>query len=734
MASRNPGARAPTYQQQTRTPQPSGLERLHDIRTSSPVGAALVDAAQGGMQLAANVQESRERNSYLTSEKNIAQQRAWEADQLRELETAPVAEVGARADKLLSESNVAWSDIRTKAGEGTRVRHTVDLMSVENGKTFRDRVDSIRARAHGGLVQESIAQSVADRSRQVEADDSSYSANLAEATFMISKSLTSQEAQLAMARDVKATLSVAATRGFIARNPHRAAEELRSENPTLPFIRALDPETRARVLPLVEKKIVDDSAARWTNDIARVFRESGPVAGGKALLRLEQSGESEDVKDAARSEIRARNELLRSERRQEHANDIVTLSRALATDTTDERSERLAHRLYSRQALSLDEYSSVLERMDASTIRRAKLNADANSVSEILAAGLPLDPAEKTHREMVNNAFAAQTSRFQIGDDLWLNTAKALATRTRMLPERAISWTRSAMRSPNVDTAARGAQFFGALKAGAPDALSQFDDETKAFAGFVNSMIENGTSLKDAVETARANVFEIKAEARSRRQEEFKEHAKSSNSSLASFIDRDFDDGLFSAQPGATQMLGDDFQAQAGRYYTKVGDITLARQLAWEDLSRVYGPSSVNGSPMLMAFPPERFGLKPDEIRTRIGNLLKGNPQSDGSSAADITIIPDALTLRQVSDALSGQIVRPTYKLQTKTGDLVLDTDGFPIRFTIPGGEEMTRRIREAQAAATSQAQAKVAAARHTRESIRKMREDMAAQGAFPGY
>lgn len=46
-------------------------------------------------------------------------------------------------------------------------------------------------------------------------------------------------------------------------------------------------------------------------------------------------------------------------------------------------------------------------------------------------------------------------------------------------------------------------------------------------------------------------------------------------------------------------------------------------------------------------------------------------------------VVPDALTLRYVSDALDGHTVQPTYKLVTKSGDLVLDADGIPLRYAL---------------------------------------------------
>jgi hypothetical protein len=299
-----------------------------------------------------------------------------------------------------------------------------------------------------------------------------------------------------------------------------------------------------------------------------------------------------------------------------------------------------------------------------------------------------------------------------------------------MLPDQAYAWTRQAMRSPDPALAANAAQFYGAVQATTPDAVREFDQDTRAFAGVVNSMIEAGTASERAVETARAIVFDVKPEIREQRQATFRrDFLPDQAGALDKLIDRDFDPGIFSRQPAASVALSADFDAQTERYFTKVGDIELARTLAWQDVTRVYGPSRVNGDPMMIAFPPERFGITPEEIRSELSNFLKGNPQADGSGAEDILIVPDALTLRSVGNALNGETVQPSYRLVTKSGDLVVDRKGVPIRYTLPGGEELTRRLKEARAAADLEARQEVEKARGTRDARRRMRSYYQRQG-----
>jgi hypothetical protein len=208
------------------------------------------------------------------------------------------------------------------------------------------------------------------------------------------------------------------------------------------------------------------------------------------------------------------------------------------------------------------------------------------------------------------------------------------------------------------------------------------------------------------------------------RKTEYRAIAKDSNGALNSLIDRDMDTWLTS-QPAATAALQVDFNSQTERYYQKTGDIALSRELAWKDLQRVYGPSEVNGVKQVMAAPPERFNIKPDEIRKEIGSFLGAHPQSDGSTADDIILVPDAVTLRATASIMDGKPQSPSYKLITKSGDLVLDKRGIPVRYTLPTGDDLAARIKAEQDAATAKARQQVTDARAEREAHARRAESL---------
>jgi hypothetical protein len=460
--------------------------------------------------------------------------------------------------------------------------------------------------------------------------------------------------------------------------------------------------------------------------IVQTYANNGADAGTAALAGISQSNLPADLQDDVRAKVNGAVSQLRDQRRQQHSDDIANVETSIQTDTVSRDTLKQVHQLYQTGALTPSENASYTARIESSIIDRNRNAAASQAIVDALRSGLPLDPNNAEHRKAVTGAFANETTGMPLGSQQWQSTAIRLADHVRMLPDQASAWTRQAMRSPDSTIAANAAQFYGAVQTAAPDAASSFDEHTKAFAGMVNGMIEAGTDPKKAVEVARSNVFEQKPEITDQREKQYaaggtKSFAANSDNALKQFIGKDFSASWFANNPVPTAGLSVDFNSQTQRYFTKVGDITLARKLAWDDLKHVYGESEVNGTKQIMAFAPEKFGVQPEDVRTDIDNFLKGNPQADGSGAADVYLVPDSMTLRAVGDALTGQNVRPSYKLVTKSGDLVIDRNGVPKRYTLPTGEELATHFKAMQAEATAQGQAIVNQSRTDRELLRKI-------------
>lgn len=539
--------------------------------------------------------------------------------------------------------------------------------------------------------------------------------------------------RLDLKRRVDGILTEGAALGRAKLAPARTLEALKGSDPMFDGLSVVQ---RNRIEQVARGELVDQKVA----GVTAAFANDGPYAGVAALGKVQKDGSlPPDLLAEVQSRVNSQVTQLRTQRQEEHADEISAVVRAIASDTAGATTHTSVDALYQAGALSPEQRATMHGQIDASIVQGAAKNRGAIEIANALAQGLPLDPRDPDQKKALGAAFEVATVGQLSGSPGWQATAQAWTQQTRLMPEPAIAWTRAALRSPDPKLAANAAQFLGAVQAGAPDAVGEFDDDTKALGGTISSMIEAGTPTAQAVETARANVLDMSKETRERRLHAWKGSGNAAqingqSAALNSFIDRDFDPGWFSSQPdpvapgvaraSGARVLSNDFDAQTERYFLKTGDITVARDLAWKDVTRVYGPSKVNGNFAMMAFPPERFGIKPEEIRTELGAFVTTNPQADESTAADLVLVPDSLTLRSVGDAMSGQAVRPSYAVVGKSGDQVLDNHGVPVRWTIPSGEELGRRFREAQAASATAAANQVAAARAERaQRLAKERE-----------
>lgn len=475
-----------------------------------------------------------------------------------------------------------------------------------------------------------------------------------------------------------------------------------------PLFQSLEPATVYKLQQAARSAYTGKRA----DEYLQIYGHLGTSAGATALAELDHDGTPESLASEIRASVNAGLLRRRDQQQQINQRSIEGIVSDVAAGTAGRETLNAVHTLYENGTLGPEQAASYAGQIERAVRERSSDEASAAAIAQAMAEGLPLDPRNADHRKALASAFASDSRGTRVGSAQWQSVAQAYATRTRMLPEQADAWMRQAMRSPDPQLAQSAAQFYGAVQATSPDATSSVDADTRAMAATVNGMVQAGTDPTRAVETARANVLEVNAETRKRRESEFTA-VKDQDSALTHAIHGDFGH-FFSADPVATSALRADWQTLSREYYQKTGDINAARGLAWSDLKRTYGVSKVNGAEQVMIAPPENFGVQPHDVRADIAEFLKANPQADGSTADEILVVPDGRTLRQ--SAANGSGLQPSYKLVTKSGDLVRDAAGSVKMYTLPNGDEMTARIKAAQAQAAQAAQAEIDAARKERE------------------
>ncbi len=328
------------------------------------------------------------------------------------------------------------------------------------------------------------------------------------------------------------------------------------------------------------------------------------------------------------------------------------------------------------------------------TIAQGVANYDKVSLS--LATGTPLDPADKTKNGDVNavNAYYGQVSKGWAPEDIQGNTL-GLIKQTGIVPKSLVSTVRGTIRSGTADEAANAADLIQKIRLTSPQATKDFDSNDLSFAKQVTDMVASGTPKAKAVELALDNIYKKTDIEKETFKLSFNETKKSNKTEgwLENKIDKDIDDFWFKSQPSTTSAFTAEFDNLTKNYMaTTGGDIEQARELAWDDVNRVWGGSDLapQGSAMMKYSPEVVYGNgygKSDWIAEQFKEDTKGY------EGAFVT-----------TDAKTGREDSPTYPVMHKdeSGRIVpLMVDGIPQRWK--PDYKKTKQYEEAQSRKSEQ-------------------------------
>jgi hypothetical protein len=701
------------YEPRVPTPKARLLPLIQAPRiTGDGLGAAIAGLGESIERGVNTIDEARSRELYRVTEANISAHRAWQAAQLRDLETAPADEVDERADKFLAESRQSWQGIVDRLPERSRARGFAEGVRDDAQLELVDKVERFRSTAQGLRTAQTFEQSLADRARDVEADPDSFLRNYAEHARAAEHAMLSQGAQAAQKRAAFQTLVSAATRGAIRRDPAGTLAQLQSEDPTAQYIRNLSPEERQSALKVAEAAVRDGTITDYTDKIARAYRDQGPAAGARLLARLDEVPVSEEVKDAVRNEVHARNGLLRDERRAENLEAITSLSTAIARGDPPRTAERDAYSLYRRGALSESEFVNTREAIARARQQAGDRDADRAALAEMITAGRALDPADATARKAVSTEFRERTRNADPLSPEFVNQAVALAKQTRVVPDSAVAWARTALVSDNINAAAFGGELLARLEEAAPQSAGfAIDERTRTLAADISSAVRAGAVPAQAVELARRNAARPESERERLRERYRTEKLEGGNDeALQGFLDGDdrFDRSLIRGAPAAPEAMAAEFSAGVRRYFDAVGgDVVQARRLAWNDATRKWAFSTAaTGKPAIVPYAPELHGISRADVEKDFAKALADHPAQvrrfDPVSGDLVAASPSPKDLRLVpipgvTERTAG--LRWNVAIQGDDGsvDLLRGSDNLPLAYELPVTAQDFRERREAQ-------------------------------------
>lgn len=444
----------------------------------------------------------------------------------------------------------------------------------------------------------------------------------------------------------------------------------------------------------------------------------GQTAGTAALSSL--TGVPESLKDSVRGKVLEALNERRALAREENVATLVSIARAEAKNSVDGQTYANVERMYDAGAYTPEQYANQLAALDSSRLRKAGDVAVMKEVHDSLASGVPLDPSNPEIRKALAAAFDVQTQGLEEGSPEWRTTAMAFASRTRMLPTQAISWAEKMRRSPNPAQVIPAAQFLSLLHETAPQALEGVDERSLAFSSLVADSASAGTDPKEAVDLARKIVYETPKEVTEQLKARYRvdKYDDTSNAALDTYLNRDFDPGIRTAQPRAPLELQATFNAQTRRYFDITrGDISKARDLAWRDLKRVSGVTEVNGVREYMLMPPENFGVSAEAVRKDLASR-----DLPGVDTSKLLLVPDSATQQQAVNMMNGASTPPSYKIYTDKGE-PLYVNGKPQRYYLPDSGKLVEQFNNAKKQAELKEQENLDRLRRHRDAERMDKE-----------
>ncbi len=458
-------------------------------------------------------------------------------------------------------------------------------------------------------------------------------------------------------------------------------------------------ELKGNYLATAQKGMQSQQVSNLASKIMGKF-EADMLAGTAAMKALDNSGLDDETRIAVQSEVRKRLGLMSEQRKRQHLGGIAALNKDIADGEPEENAEQEAFGLWRKGAISEEAYSGYVSQIERARVENAKETADLEVGLDAWKRGVPLDPKDAKVKTMMDKVFKQAVAGVPRGTPEWQNAAIDMMTRTNVLPTDAMSWSRTIIASGDMEQSAPAAAFLARAERANPTGfLYVDDDQLKAYVGQVNSAIDAGTPSDVAIQLAHKNTYGMKDSERQAFKAMYSKRLKgpqkaffSNSGDLQSRLDSDdrYDRAWFSGAPEAPAGLKADYDSGVERYFPLTGgDLDQARELAWRDVQRKWGYSTVNGEPQLMPYAPE--SMYPQIPMEVIKNDLSEVGKSLGIESPRLVPSPDTAS----TAGLEWNIGKVN---EFGTTDILLGPDKRPYRYALPTDTGKVTALRDQRA------------------------------------
>ena len=272
-------------------------------------------------------------------------------------------------------------------------------------------------------------------------------------------------------------------------------------------------------------------------------------------------------------------------------------------------------------------------------------------ISQSLENQIPLDRKNPIHVDAVDEAYA---SRMAIANDpentpqqkrIGINEAFSygmnLAIKSNIMPEKMKADFRRFAIAGDSGSVQFLSNMYEQLVIEAPQTLNEIGIHESAIYGSVSNLLRAGMDLDVAVEISRNNARIPEGE-RDVLAERYKAEDKAPGERLQKQIGSSTK--FWRRTPTASAAQENSYNALEHAYYQLTGgDVEVASNLAFQELSRIYSRTDVNGRAQSMPYAPEReTGMTEDELRGQLKTIARKNK----IPIENLEISPDAQTGR----------------------------------------------------------------------------------------
>lgn len=417
----------------------------------------------------------------------------------------------------------------------------------------------------------------------------------------------------------------------------------------------------------------------------------GTELGEQALEKVSQSGLDSEGQAKAYSEIERQRNAMTYQKAQQYDKPLTALYSSIAAGNVPANAVSQANWLYAQGALRQDQHISLLDSIARAEKKGEKDDEKVAFATSAYQNGWKIDPKDSASVGPMNQLFQRMTSSMAPGSPQYVQAAETMAARNGIVPKDAVSWARANILSGEPQTASTAAQMLDRLERINPSAygVEVEDKQLRASAHTINTAVAAGTDPLVAVAMARENAAKTETQLKFLDSQWNSQFPKGIHEVVEAKAIRDGlkSDPLYSGPglifkaevPTVPNAMAAEYNDLTREYFNHTnGNLQQARALALNDLKGTWGVSQVNGQRELMKYAPERMfpGLTSTAIRSDIDAVAPGGHLVESTETA----------------ASRGMIWNIATKDEFGAYDVKRDKDGLPLRYQLPGNEELEKQ------------------------------------------